>query len=206
MYKTVVVIFLVPFRPFLWVSLLLPSLPYFLPPSLPPSLTLIPSHLTTQFFISLHYHSQDSSPHSSNPLVERPEINTILQLRKQDSEFAALEGSVFSSVSDTFTALSESLQERLVRHVVAAFKTGCKRYRKESWHLVEKDAHSLWQEVSPSLSSVLPPLHQQLSFLREHVAVLLFPAIFNKIANHIDHILLSEVKYMLHCMYVHIVF
>ena len=171
-----------------------------LPPPSSPHSHPLPSH--TQFFISLHYHTQDCDSDPSNRLVEQPEIDTIMQLRKQDSEFAAIEGSVFSSVSDAFSTLRETLQEKLIRHVVAAFKTGCKQYRKESWHLLEKDPNSLWQDMSPSLSSVLPQLHQQLAFLREHVAMLLFPAIFNKIANHIDHTLLSEV--IIPCIHVNI--
>ena len=107
----------------------------FLPPrtaSLPHSQLFL-----SQFFISLHYHTQDCGSNSSGSLVEQPEIDTIIQLRKQDSEFATIEGSIFSSISDAFSTLSDTLQDRLVRHVVAAFKTGCKRYRKESWHLLE---------------------------------------------------------------------
>ena len=130
--------------------------------------------------------------------MKRPKIDTILQLRKHDPEFAELEGHAFSEISATFSALVESFQGRVVHHILAVFRAGCKKYRTEKWHLlaVERDKDSLWREVSPSLSTVLPSLKEQLAFLREQVSVLLFPAIFQQVANHIDQILLSEVQYM----------
>ena len=145
----------------------------------------------TQFFVSLHYHTPSSSI-STQP-VQSPDIDTILQLRKQDSEFAELEGNIFSSTTASFRTLSESLQDRLVQCVVAKFRTGYKPYRKESWQLMERDTEVLWQELSPSLSSVLPLLYQQLAFLQEHVAMTLFPAVFLRIANNIDQALFTEV-------------
>ena len=130
--------------------------------------------------------------------MKRPKIDTILQLRTHDPEFAELEGHAFSEISATFSALVESFQGRVVHHILAVFRAGCKKYRTEKWHLlaVERDKDSLWREVSPSLSTVLPSLKEQLAFLREQVSVLLFPAIFQQVANHIDQILLSEVQYM----------
>ena len=77
--------------------------------------------------------------------------------------------------------------------VVAKFRTGCKPYRKENWQLMERDTEVLLQELSPSLSSVLPLLYQQLAFLQEHVAMTLFPAVFLRIANNIDQALFTEV-------------
>ena len=149
-----------------------------------------------QFFITLHYHEQDYASSSEQSLVKRPEVETILQLRKQDPEFAELEGNIFTSVSTAFSILRESFQDKLVEFIVGGVKSGCKKYRKENWQLVEGEApQSVWQEVSPSLSSVLPLLQHQLAFLREHVAVLLFPAIFNRVTNQIDQILLLEVQF-----------
>ena len=152
--------------------------------------------LPIQFFLTLHYHAQDYASSSEQPLVVRPEVDTILQLRRQDPEFAELEGNIFSSVSTAFLILAENFQDKLVDLVVSGFKSGCKKYWKESWHLVEgEDPQSAWQEVSPSLSSLLPPLQHQLAFLKEHVAVLLFPTIFNRVTNQIDQILLLEVQF-----------
>lgn len=153
-----------------------------------------------QFFLTLHYFAQDTASSSEQSLVKRPDIDTILELRKQDPEFAELEGNIFTSVSTTFLALGESFQDRLVDFVVSGFRSGCKRYRRESWHLVEGEGpQSVWQEVSPSLSTLLPLLQRQLAFLREHMAVLLFPAIFDRVTNHIDQILLLEVQFL--CLY-----
>ena len=132
---------------------------------------------------------QDNSRLSS---IQRPDIDTILQLRKQDSELVEVEGNIFSSVSTAFRTHCNTLQDKLVQFTVASFRTGCKRYRKEDW-LVHQESSESQLEVSSSLSFLLPLLQQQLVFLRENLAMTIFPTIFERIANHIDQILYTEV-------------
>ncbi|CAI8007227.1 RAD50-interacting protein 1 [Geodia barretti] len=131
-----------------------------------------------KFFVSLHYSEQDhTSSSSDHPLpTGRPDIDTILQLRRQDSAFAEVEGNVFSAVSSEFRTHSGVLQDRLVQQEL------------------ERDAGEVaWQELSVSLSAVLPQLQGQLAFLRDHLSTPQFAAVFQRTANHIDQVLFSEV-------------
>ena len=159
-------------------------------------LTSFSSFSSMQFFVSLHYSEQDhASSSSDHPLpTGRPDIDTILQLRRQDSGFAEVEGNVFSAVSSEFRTHSGVLQDRLVQQVVNSFRTSLRRYRREDWQELERDAGEVaWQELSVSLSAVLPQLQGQLAFLRDHLSSPQFAAVFQRTANHIDQVLFSEV-------------
>ena len=157
-----------------------------------------------QFFLSLHYAEQDHS-HNHTPSLpasfdskrqrmDRPDINTILSLRREDSSFAELEGHIFSSVCTEFRTHLGVLQDTLVQHVVSWFRTGCKRYRRENWQLQEREREeTLLQEVSPSLSTSLPQLQGQLVFLSEQLSLCLFASVFQRLTNHIDQVLFTEV-------------
>ena len=159
-----------------------------------------------QFFVSLHYSEPDHSMNTASdhplptPAASRPDINTILQLRRQDSAFADMEGNIFSPVVAEFRTHSGVLQDRLVQQVVNSFRTGLKRYRREDWQQqsTRGGEETPWQDLSPSLSVALPQLHGQLSFLRDHLSYLQFATVFQRVANHIDQVLFSEVRKILH--------
>jgi hypothetical protein len=149
-----------------------------------------------KFFVSLHYSEQDHTYSSSDhPLpTGRPDIDTILQLRRQDSAFAEVEGNVFSAVSSEFRTHSGVLQDRLVQQVVNSFRTSLRRYRRVDWQEQERDVGEVaGQELSVSLSAVLPQLQGQLAFLRDHLSSPQFATVFQRTVNHIDQVLFSEV-------------
>ena len=152
-----------------------------------------------QFFVSLHYseqeHAQNHTHSSPFTPAERPDIETIVSLRRQDSTFAELEGNIFSFVCTEFRSHCDVLQDRLMQHVVASFRTACRPYQREHWQLQESESADtlLLQEPSPSLSAILPQLQGQLTFLTSHLSFHLFASIFNRLSNHIDQVLFTDV-------------
>lgn len=58
-------------------------------------------------------------------------IETLQQLRRQDSEFRATEGSAFEVAVVAFSELVERLQGRLLEVMAASFRAGCRKYQKE---------------------------------------------------------------------------